>query len=102
MEVNIHKLRYPRLVIYNIPETTSSRNTEETLLAQNPELNMKSGNITTKVSYESKRSSRYIEIELNVHIWELPIQKKFKLGWLICNIENYPGANRCFKFSRLN
>ena len=55
LEVNIHKLRNPRIVIYNIPETISTRNIEATLLAQNPELNLKTGDITAKFSYETKR-----------------------------------------------
>jgi hypothetical protein len=30
------------------------------------------------------------------------LQKKVKLGWLICKIEEYIAANRCFKCSRFN
>ena len=38
--VNVHKLRNSRLVIYNIPEDISTENIEDTLTAQNPELNL--------------------------------------------------------------
>lgn len=41
LEASIHRLRNPRLVIYNIPEDISTRNIEETLLAQNPDINLK-------------------------------------------------------------
>ena len=37
--VNVHKLRNPRLVIYNIPEDITE-NIGDTLIAQNPELNL--------------------------------------------------------------
>jgi hypothetical protein len=36
----VHRLRNPRLVIYNIPEDISTQNIEETILAQNPEFNL--------------------------------------------------------------
>jgi hypothetical protein len=39
LEANIYKLRNSRLVIYNIPEDISTRNVEDTLMAQNPDLN---------------------------------------------------------------
>jgi len=102
LEVNIPKLRNPRLVIYNIPQTISTRNIQDTLLAQNPELNLKTGDITEKLSYETKRRSRNLVIEVNAQTRKLLIQMKVKLGWLICNIEDYLVANRCFKCSRFN
>lgn len=102
LEVNVHKLRNPRLVIYSIPETISIRNIEDTLLAQNPELNLKTGDITTKFSYETKRHTWNLVIEVNAQTWKLLIQKEVKLEWLICNTEDYLVANRCFKFSRFN
>ena len=101
LEVNIHNLRNPRLVIYNIPETISIRNIEDTLLAQNPELNLKTGDITTKFSYETKRRTRNLVIEVSAQTRKHLIQK-VKLGWLICRIEDYLMAKRCFKCSRFN
>ena len=101
LEVNVHRLRNSRLVIYNIPETITIRNIEVTLLAQNLELNLKTGDITAKFSNEtetnpehSNRSKRTDSITL--------IQKKVKLGWPICSIEDYLVANRFFKCSRFN
>jgi hypothetical protein len=41
LEANIHKLRNPRLVIFNIPEDISTENLEDTLIALNPDLNLK-------------------------------------------------------------
>jgi len=42
------------LVIYNISETFPARNIGDTLLAQNPELKVKTGDITAKLSYEKR------------------------------------------------
>jgi hypothetical protein len=41
LEANIHKLRNPRLLIFNIPEDISTGNLEDTLIVQNPDLNLK-------------------------------------------------------------
>jgi hypothetical protein len=41
LEANIHKLRNPRLVIFNIPEDIFTGNLEDNLIAQNPYLNLK-------------------------------------------------------------
>jgi hypothetical protein len=51
--VNVHKLRNPRLVIYNIPEDISTENIEDTLIAQNPELNLEAGDIIPKFTYNT-------------------------------------------------
>jgi hypothetical protein len=40
MEVTIPKLRKPRMIIRNVPLDISVENLEETILDQNPELNM--------------------------------------------------------------
>jgi hypothetical protein len=40
-EVNNHKLRNPRLVVINIPENITVGNIQDTLIAQNPDLNLK-------------------------------------------------------------
>jgi hypothetical protein len=64
LEVNIHKLRNPRLVILNIPEDISTGNLEDTLIAQNPYLNLKKGDIKAKFSYETKKYIRNLVMEV--------------------------------------
>jgi hypothetical protein len=103
LEANIHKLRNPRLVIFNIPEDISTGNLEDTLIAQNPALNVKKGDIKAKFSYETKKHIRNLVMEVGAQIRKLLLQKKVRLGWLICKIEDYVVvANRYFKFSRFN
>jgi len=102
LEVNVHKLRNPRLVIHNIPEDNSIRNIEDTLLAQNQELSLKTGYIAANVSYETMRRTRNLVIEVSAQTRKLLIKRKVKLGWQICSIEDYLVANRCFKCSRFN
>jgi hypothetical protein len=89
-------------VIYNIAEHISIRNIEDTLLGQNPELNLKTGDMAAKFSYETNRRTRNLVIEVSAQTRKLLIKRKVKLGRLICSIEDYLVANRCFKCSRFN
>jgi len=41
-------------------------------------------------------------MEVEAQTGKLLLQQKFKRGWLICKIEDYLVANRCFKCSRVN
>jgi len=102
LEANIHKLRNPRLVIFNIPEVISTGNLEDTLIAQNPDLNLKKGDINARFSYVTKKQIQNLVMKVGAQTRKLLLQKKVKLGWLLCKIEDYQVANRCFKCSRFN
>jgi hypothetical protein len=64
-EVNIKKRRNPRLVLLSISEDVTIENIEETSAKQNPELNIKEGDIRAKFCYTPKRETRNLEIEVN-------------------------------------
>jgi len=102
LEANIHTLRKPRVKILNISEDISTRNLEDTLLAQNSDLNLKTGDIVAKFMYETKKRIRNLVLEVGAPTRKLLIQRKVKLGRQICKIEDYLVANRCFKCSRFN
>ena len=76
LEVNSQKLRLPRLVILNIPEEISVDNVEETLLAQNSDINLKQGDINAKFSYQTKKHGRNLVIEVEAGTWKLLLQKR--------------------------
>ena len=90
------------MVIYNVPEDISTQNVEETILAQNPEFNLNKGDINAKFLYVTKRHTRNLVIEVSAQTWRMLIQKKIKLGWIICGLGDYFVANRCFKYSKFN
>jgi hypothetical protein len=102
LEVNIHKLRNPRLVILNIPEDISTENLEDILIVQNSDLNLKKGDIQAKLRYETKKHIQNFVIEVGAQTRKQLLQKKVKRGWLICKTEDYIVADRCFKCSRFN
>jgi hypothetical protein len=102
LEILVHKLRNPRIVIYNVPEDISTQNVEETILAQNPEFDLNKGDITAKFLYVTKSLTRNLLIEVSAHTWRKLIQNKIKLGWIICSTGDYLVANQCFKCSKFN
>jgi hypothetical protein len=102
LEVNIQKLRKPRLVLLNIPEDITLENVEETLTIQNPELNLKEGDISAKFCYMTKRKTRNLVIEVDSGTRKKLMQARIKLGWVICSVDDYIVAKRCFHCSRYN
>jgi hypothetical protein len=102
LEANTHKLRNPRLVMLNIPEEISIGNVEDTLLAQNTDFCLKQGDIAGKFSYETKKNTRNLVIEVSAQTGKLLLHRRVKLFWQICKIEDYVVATRCYKCSRYN
>jgi len=55
LEVRVHTRRKPRLIIINVPEDISTNNIEDTVIKQNPDLNLKKGNNVSKFIYITKK-----------------------------------------------
>jgi hypothetical protein len=102
VETNAHKMRNPMLVLYNIPEEISTQNIEEIMIAQNPELNLKVGDIKPKFVHETRKRTRNLVIEVSAQTQTILIQKKIKLGWIVSGLSDYLVAKRCFKCSKFN
>ena len=71
-------------------------------MAQKPDLKLRKGDIAAKFSYEMKKQTQNLVMEVGAQTRKLLIQKKMKLGWQICKIEDYVVAYKCFKCSRFN
>jgi hypothetical protein len=95
-------LRNPRQVIINIPEEISIGNVEDTLLAQNTDINFKKAEIKAKFNYETRKHNRNLVMEESAQTRNVLLHKQIKLGWQICKIEDYVVATRCYKCSRFN
>jgi len=102
LEPILHKRRNPRIIIRNTPEDITTKNIEETLIKQNPELYLQPGDIIPKFCYTTKKLTRNLVIEVNAQTRKSLMQRKVKLGWMICKAEDYLVPNRCFKCSRFN
>jgi len=55
LEVTVPKLWKTRLIIRKIPQTIAVQNFEETIIAQNPKLLMKTGDIAARFKFKTKR-----------------------------------------------
>jgi hypothetical protein len=102
LEVLVPKLRNPRLVIHNVPQDIKLESLKETILTQNPELGLEQGDITAKFLYRTKRGRVNMVIEVCSGTRKKLLHSKLKLGWLICNTDDYLVARRCFRCSRFN
>lgn len=100
LDINIPKLRNPNLIIYNIPEDITTENAAGIIVAQNPELNLKEESLMPKFIFKTKRNSRNLVMEVTPESWRILVQKKLKLCWQICNVEDYIKVRRCYKCSR--
>ena len=65
LDINIQKLRNPRLVLLSIPEVTTLDNVEDPLSRQNREKDIKVGDIKAKFCYVTKRGTRNMIIEVD-------------------------------------
>ena len=102
MEVTIPKLRKPRMIIRNVPQDISVENLEGIILDQNPELDMAMGEIDARFKFRTKRGQVNMVIEMGSETRKKLVNKKLKIGWLICNVDDYLIAKRCFRCSRFN
>ena len=102
LEATVHKMRKPRLIVYNIPEDISLQNVEDTLLNQNPDLGLIKGDIDAKFDFTTKNKNRNLVIEVEAKVRKVLLLMKIKLGWHICKADDYVVAMRCFRCSRYN
>jgi hypothetical protein len=102
LNVQVYSLRKPRVIILNVPEDISTANIEDSIIRQNPELNIQKGSITAKSTYETKRMHRNAVIEVGAEIRKILLNTKVRLGWQICRTDDYLTATRCFKCSKFN
>jgi N-acetylglucosamine kinase-like BadF-type ATPase len=102
LEVTLLQLRKPRLVIHNVSKDTTVDNLEETITAQNPELDLEPREINARFIYTTKWGQTNTVIEVGPETRRKLPQKKLKIGWHFCKVTDYLVSMRCFKCSRFN
>ena len=102
LEAHAPKLRKPRIIIRNIPQDMSVENFEEILLAQNPELGMKPGEVSTRFKFKTKGGELNMVVEVGPETRKKLLRTKLKMGWLIFSVGDYLVAKRCLKCSKYN
>jgi hypothetical protein len=75
LEATVHKLRKPRLIVYNIPE--------DTLLTQNSDLGLTKGDIVAKFDFTTKHKNRNLVIEVEAKVRKtLAVEDKTRMVYM--------------------
>jgi len=75
------------LKIFNISEEISTDNIEDNLMTQKPEIGIGKGEIIPKFTYETKRNTLNIVIEVSALTRKKLIENKVKIEWINCSRE---------------
>ena len=102
LEIIKHKLRKPRIIIYNVSEEITTENVAAIIKAQNPDILTNGEDIEEKFRYKTSKGLHNIVMEVGPQIRKQILQSKLKIGWEICNVADYLIPTRCYKFSRYN
>ena len=71
-------------------------------MKQNSELCIEKGDITPRYLFKDKIKSNNLVIEINSTRRKKLLGKEMKLGWNMCNVDDYIRINRCYKCSKFN
>jgi hypothetical protein len=102
LEASTPRRRNPRLIIYNVPDELNIENAKELIMKQNSELCNGDEDITPRYLFKDKRKNNNLVIEVNSTTRRKFWRKKMKLGWNMCNVEDYIKINRFYKCSKFN
>ena len=100
LEVTTPKLWRPRLITRNVPQDIPANNLVDTIHEQNPELEIEMGEIEARFKFQTKRGQSNMVIEVGPETRKKLVHRKIKIGWLICDVDNYLVVKRCFRCSR--
>jgi hypothetical protein len=100
LEIIKHKLRKPRLIIYNISEEVTPENVVAIIKAQNPGIITNGEDTETKFRYKTRKGRFNIVMEVGPKTRMQILQSKLKIGWEIYNVADYLNSIKCYKCSR--
>ncbi|PSN31385.1 hypothetical protein C0J52_24532 [Blattella germanica] len=84
-----HKKRNPRIILFNVPEDITMDNVAEVLQAQNKELEDNTHEMKPIFQFYDKRKHKNMIVEISSSSRKQLIGKKIKLGWNMCNWQDY-------------
>jgi len=102
LEASTPRHRNPRLIIYNVPDELNIENAKELIMKQNSKLCIEKEDLTPRYLFKEKRKANNLVIEVNSMTRMKFLGKKIKLGWNMCNVDDYTKINRCYKCSKFN
>lgn len=102
LESYLPKLRNTRLIIFNIPEDIKLENAAEAIVSQNSELDLSESDLTPKFVFEDRKKHKNLIIEVNSETRKRLLGRKLKIGWHVCNNDDYLTVMRCHKCCKYN
>lgn len=102
LEASVPKLRNPEMIVYNIPDDISIENARDVIIMQNFELNLHEEYLRPKLIFKNKRQIRNLVVEVSSQTRQKLLSNRLKIGWQLCNVDDYLVAKRCFKCSGYN
>jgi hypothetical protein len=102
LEIIKHKLRKPRIIIYNVSEEITTENAAAIIKAQNPGILTNGEDMEAKFRYKTRKGRHNIVMEIGPQTRKQILQTKLKIGWEVCNVADYLIPTRCYKCSKYN
>ena len=72
-----------------IPEEMAMGNVRETLMKQNPEINLSDRILEPKFCYTTKRGNRNLVIEVDSTTRIKLLQTRVQMGWTVCKLDDF-------------
>jgi hypothetical protein len=95
-------LKNPTIIMFHVPEDITSENMAQTIVLQNSELNLNESEIKPKFMFEERKKQKKLVIEVNSETHKGLVDRKFKIGWHICNSNEYFSVTHCYKCTKYN
>jgi hypothetical protein len=102
LESYVPTLKNPRIIVFNVPEDINPENAAQAILLQDSELNLNESEKKPKFVFEDRKKHKNLVIEVNSEIRTSLVDRKLKIGWHICNSNDYWSVTRCYKCSKYN
>ena len=102
VEANVSKPRNPRIIIFNVPDEIIMENDIEAMTTQNPKIKEMGKELQPKFVFEDRKKNKNMVLEISSGARKLILGKKLKIGWNMCNWDDYIKVSRCFKCCKYN
>jgi hypothetical protein len=102
IESYMRTLKNLRIIVFNVPEDITSENAAQARILQNSELNLNEDEIKPKFVFEDRKKHKNLVTEVNSEIHKHLMDRKLKVGWHVCNSNDYLSVTHFYKCSKYN
>jgi len=98
----VTRKRNPRIILFNVPEEITVDNCIGYLTTQNEVLKKHEKGMVPKFAFVDRKKNRNLVKELSSEARKDTLSIKIKIGWHMCNWDDYVNIRRCFKCCKYN